>query len=150
MSGSLTSSQETESTTSIATSSSDSDSTTVYSSSSSSSDSSWLDYEYAAYIFVMLQSKKIWTYIMMQQTSRGSAENYTAYIQLWRVRKMVPRLREPRSLYALNKELGPQQAARWPADLQVINERIKHIQTIPTEPEPFYKQSKHDFIHKSH
>ncbi|XP_055899492.1 cytosolic carboxypeptidase 2-like isoform X28 [Biomphalaria glabrata] len=55
--------------------------------------------------------------------------------------KMVPRLREPRSLYALNKELGPQQAARWPADLQVINERIKHIQTIPTEPEPFYKQT---------
>lgn len=25
----------------------------------------------------------------------------------------IPHLREPRSLYALNKELGPQQAARW-------------------------------------
>ncbi|XP_059144845.1 cytosolic carboxypeptidase 2-like isoform X5 [Physella acuta] len=55
--------------------------------------------------------------------------------------KMVPRLREPRSLYALNKELGPQQAARWPSDLQVINERVHHIQTVPTEPEPFYKQT---------
>ncbi|GFS24864.1 cytosolic carboxypeptidase 2 [Elysia marginata] len=52
---------------------------------------------------------------------------------------MVPRLREPRSLYALTKELGPQQAARWPSDLQVINERIRHIQTAPSEPEPFYK-----------
>ncbi|VDI78246.1 Hypothetical predicted protein [Mytilus galloprovincialis] len=26
---------------------------------------------------------------------------------------MVPKLREPRSLFALSKELGPQQAARW-------------------------------------
>ncbi|CAL1533712.1 unnamed protein product [Lymnaea stagnalis] len=55
--------------------------------------------------------------------------------------KMVPRLREPRSLYALTKELGPQQAARWPSDLQVINERVRHIQTITSEPEPFYRQT---------
>ncbi|GFO29466.1 cytosolic carboxypeptidase 2 [Plakobranchus ocellatus] len=53
--------------------------------------------------------------------------------------KMVPRLREPRSLYALTKELGPQQAARWPSDLQVINERVRHIQTTPSEPELFYR-----------
>ncbi|XP_035828851.1 cytosolic carboxypeptidase 2 [Aplysia californica] len=55
--------------------------------------------------------------------------------------KMVPKLREPRSLYALNKELGPQQAARWPSDLQVINEKVHHIQTVPPEPEPFYKNT---------
>ncbi|BFZ04187.1 hypothetical protein BsWGS_07225 [Bradybaena similaris] len=53
--------------------------------------------------------------------------------------RLIPHLREPRSLYALNKELGPQQAARWPSDLQVINEQVKHLQTLPSEPEPFYK-----------
>ncbi|XP_055996439.1 uncharacterized protein LOC125682998 isoform X5 [Ostrea edulis] len=52
---------------------------------------------------------------------------------------MVPKLREPRNLYALAKELGPQQAARWPADIQVLDEKVKHIRYIPPEPEIFYK-----------
>ena len=52
---------------------------------------------------------------------------------------MVPKLREPRSLFALSKELGPQQAARWPSEIQVLNEKIKHMYYIPPEPEPFYK-----------
>ncbi|XP_052705976.1 uncharacterized protein LOC128181564 isoform X1 [Crassostrea angulata] len=52
---------------------------------------------------------------------------------------MVPKLREPRNLYALAKELGPQQAARWPADIQVLDEKVKHIRYIPPDPELFYK-----------
>ncbi|XP_062596008.1 uncharacterized protein LOC134257410 [Saccostrea cucullata] len=52
---------------------------------------------------------------------------------------MVPKLREPRNLYALAKELGPQQAARWPADIQVLDEKVKHIRYLPPEPELFYK-----------
>ncbi|KAJ8298800.1 hypothetical protein KUTeg_022860 [Tegillarca granosa] len=52
---------------------------------------------------------------------------------------MVPRLREPRNLYALAKELGPQQAARWPSDIQVLNEKVKHIRYVPPTREPFYK-----------
>lgn len=54
---------------------------------------------------------------------------------------MVPKLREPRSLYAVAKELGPQQAARWPSDIQVIPQRIKHIEYQPSEPEPFYRKT---------
>ncbi|KAK6191784.1 hypothetical protein SNE40_003379 [Patella caerulea] len=53
--------------------------------------------------------------------------------------KMVPKLREPRNLYALAKEPGPQQAARWPSELQVENGRINHIRYIPAEPEPVYR-----------
>ncbi|KAK3103578.1 hypothetical protein FSP39_020320 [Pinctada imbricata] len=54
---------------------------------------------------------------------------------------MVPKLREPRNLYALSKELGPQQAARWPADIQVLTDIVRHIRYIPPDPEPFYKAS---------
>ncbi|XP_025088422.1 cytosolic carboxypeptidase 2-like isoform X28 [Pomacea canaliculata] len=53
--------------------------------------------------------------------------------------RMVPRLREPRNLYALNKELGPQQAARWPSEIQVLKDRISHLYYVPPEPEPCYK-----------
>ncbi len=28
-----------------------------------------------------------------------------------------------------------------PSDLQVINERVHHLQTVPSEPEPFYRKS---------
>ncbi|XP_052797687.1 uncharacterized protein LOC128229851 isoform X23 [Mya arenaria] len=50
---------------------------------------------------------------------------------------MVPKLKDPINLFP--KELGPQQAARWPADIQVIEKKIKHIPYVPQEPEPFYK-----------
>ncbi|KAK3593957.1 hypothetical protein CHS0354_040690 [Potamilus streckersoni] len=54
---------------------------------------------------------------------------------------MVPKLREPRTLYAMTSMMGPQQAARWPSDIQVINKKITHIRYIPPEPEPFYKST---------
>ncbi|XP_070555689.1 cytosolic carboxypeptidase 2-like isoform X3 [Ptychodera flava] len=53
--------------------------------------------------------------------------------------KMVPRLREPRNLYALTKEQGAQHAARWPSVMEVLPERVMHIPYIPSNPEPFYK-----------
>ncbi|XP_052222540.1 cytosolic carboxypeptidase 2-like isoform X3 [Dreissena polymorpha] len=52
---------------------------------------------------------------------------------------MVPKLKDPINLFP--KELGPQQAARWPAEIQVIEKRIKHIPYVPSEPEPFYKNT---------
>ncbi|KAJ8024122.1 Cytosolic carboxypeptidase 2 [Holothuria leucospilota] len=52
--------------------------------------------------------------------------------------KVVPKLKEPRNLYALSKEAGPQQAPRWPADMEVLPEMIQHITYVPTEREPFY------------
>ncbi|XP_033106101.1 uncharacterized protein LOC117108244 isoform X2 [Anneissia japonica] len=55
--------------------------------------------------------------------------------------KMVPKLREPRNLYALNKEYGPQQAPRWPADLEVLPERVSHITAVPNIEESFYVPS---------
>ncbi|XP_077995004.1 cytosolic carboxypeptidase 2-like [Glandiceps talaboti] len=53
--------------------------------------------------------------------------------------KMVPKLREPRNLYALTKEQGAQHAARWPSVMEVIPERVLHIADVATSPEPFYQ-----------
>ncbi|XP_071809409.1 uncharacterized protein [Asterias amurensis] len=55
--------------------------------------------------------------------------------------KMVPRLREPRHLYALSKEGGSQQAPRWPADVEVLSNRVYHKPYVPSEPERFYEPS---------
>ncbi|XP_046573765.1 cytosolic carboxypeptidase 2-like isoform X1 [Haliotis rubra] len=65
----------------------------------------------------------------------------TQLVYSYEAGRMVPKLREPRNLYALAKEPGPQQAARWPADLQVQDNKVKHIRYVPTEPETFYKQT---------
>ncbi|XP_067655304.1 cytosolic carboxypeptidase 2-like isoform X4 [Haliotis asinina] len=65
----------------------------------------------------------------------------TQLVYSYEAGRMVPKLREPRNLYALAKESGPQQAARWPADLQVQDNKVKHIRYVPTEPETFYKQT---------
>lgn len=55
----------------------------------------------------------------------------------------VSRLREPRQLFAAsNPSLGPQQLARWPAELEVAVERVQHLFTIPQTPEAFYVRSK--------
>ncbi|XP_071831159.1 uncharacterized protein [Apostichopus japonicus] len=53
--------------------------------------------------------------------------------------KLVPKLKEPRNLYALSKEAGPQQAPRWPADMEVLPEPVQQISYIPKEREPFYQ-----------
>ncbi|XP_030845619.1 uncharacterized protein LOC582973 isoform X1 [Strongylocentrotus purpuratus] len=55
--------------------------------------------------------------------------------------KMVPKLREPRNLYALAKEPGPQQAPRWPADIEVLRDTVLHVDDVPTENEPFFQPS---------
>ncbi|XP_071100297.1 cytosolic carboxypeptidase 2-like isoform X3 [Haliotis cracherodii] len=65
----------------------------------------------------------------------------TQLVYSYEAGRMVPKLREPRNLYALAKEPGPQQAARWPADLQVQDNKVKHMRYVPTDPETFYKQT---------
>ncbi|XP_055709584.1 cytosolic carboxypeptidase Nna1 isoform X5 [Phlebotomus papatasi] len=54
----------------------------------------------------------------------------------------IARLKEPRDLFALPKERDydcPQQAARWPIECQVLEERIYHIEYVPESPEPYYQ-----------
>uniref|UniRef100_A0A452I7R3 Cytosolic carboxypeptidase 2 n=1 Tax=Gopherus agassizii TaxID=38772 RepID=A0A452I7R3_9SAUR len=51
----------------------------------------------------------------------------------------VPRLREPRGLFAVPTSRGPLQAPRWPLECEVIKEQIQHIEWVPPEPEPFYQ-----------
>ncbi|XP_029769641.1 cytosolic carboxypeptidase 2 [Terrapene carolina triunguis] len=51
----------------------------------------------------------------------------------------VPRLREPRGLFAVPTSRGPLQAPRWPVECEVIKEQIQHIEWVPSEPEPFYQ-----------
>ncbi|CAH2092133.1 unnamed protein product [Euphydryas editha] len=53
--------------------------------------------------------------------------------------KTTAKLKEPRDLFALPKELDcPQQAPRWPSECQVVEERIQHIIWSPASPEPYY------------
>nr|XP_039266870.1 uncharacterized protein LOC120342204 isoform X2 [Styela clava] len=52
--------------------------------------------------------------------------------------KKIPKLREPRNLYALTKEAGPQQATRWPSHMQVVCSSVHFIEYIPPVPDPFY------------
>ncbi|CAG4941108.1 unnamed protein product [Colias eurytheme] len=53
--------------------------------------------------------------------------------------KTIAKLKEPRDLFALPKELDcPQQAPRWPSECQVVEERIQHICWSPASPEPYY------------
>ncbi|XP_026491782.2 cytosolic carboxypeptidase 2 [Vanessa tameamea] len=53
--------------------------------------------------------------------------------------KTTAKLKEPRDLFALPKELDcPQQAPRWPSECQVVEERIQHIMWSPASPEPYY------------
>jgi hypothetical protein len=40
------------------------------------------------------------------------------------------------------KELEFQREPRWPTEMQVLPEKIKHVQWAPGGPEPFYKSSK--------
>lgn len=52
----------------------------------------------------------------------------------------IAKLKEPRDLFALPKELDcPQQPARWPTECQVYEERVQHIEYTPSEPEPYYQ-----------
>ncbi|KAL0884039.1 hypothetical protein ABMA27_016069 [Loxostege sticticalis] len=56
--------------------------------------------------------------------------------------RTTAKLKEPRDLFALPKELDcPQQAPRWPSECQVVEERIQHIGWNPASPEPYYIQT---------
>ncbi|XP_037870715.1 cytosolic carboxypeptidase 2 isoform X2 [Bombyx mori] len=56
--------------------------------------------------------------------------------------RTIAKLKEPRDLFALPKELDcPQQAPRWPSECQVVEERIHHITWSPATPEPYYSPS---------
>ena len=56
----------------------------------------------------------------------------------------VSRLKEPRQLFAITTStLGPQQQARWPAELEVAIEKLKHSFNSPSVKEPFYIKSKY-------
>ncbi|XP_055844592.1 cytosolic carboxypeptidase Nna1 isoform X2 [Episyrphus balteatus] len=54
--------------------------------------------------------------------------------------KPIARLKEPRDLFALPKDKDndcSQQAARWPTECQVLDERIQHIAYVPVTPEAY-------------
>ncbi|GBP61811.1 Cytosolic carboxypeptidase Nna1 [Eumeta japonica] len=56
--------------------------------------------------------------------------------------RTIAKLKEPRELFALPKELDcPQQAPRWPTECQVVEERIQHITWCPASPEPYYART---------
>ncbi|XP_041052604.1 cytosolic carboxypeptidase 2 [Carcharodon carcharias] len=59
--------------------------------------------------------------------------------------KHIPRLREPRSLYAI-ATCGPQQTPRWPIECEVIKEQIRHIEWTPPEPEELYQPSRQEYM----
>ncbi|XP_075972430.1 nna1 carboxypeptidase isoform X3 [Anticarsia gemmatalis] len=53
--------------------------------------------------------------------------------------RTTAKLKEPRDLFALPKELDcPQQAPRWPSECQVVEEKIQHLTWSPASPEPYY------------
>nr|CAD7259570.1 unnamed protein product [Timema shepardi] len=59
-----------------------------------------------------------------------------------RTLRPVARLKEPRDLFAFPRELDcPQQAARWPSECQVLEERIHHIEYVPPAPEQYYQST---------
>ncbi|XP_069077704.1 cytosolic carboxypeptidase 2 isoform X1 [Pleurodeles waltl] len=53
--------------------------------------------------------------------------------------RLVPRLREPRGLFAAPTLGTPLQPPRWPIECEVIKEEICHIERTPTNPERFYE-----------
>lgn len=56
--------------------------------------------------------------------------------------KKVPKLREPRNLFAFSKDKGQQASPRWPYQMKILPTRPKHIQYIPRNTEPFIKPEK--------
>ncbi|PFX25530.1 Cytosolic carboxypeptidase 2 [Stylophora pistillata] len=54
----------------------------------------------------------------------------------------VPKLREPRNLYAFSKDKGQQSSPRWPYQMKILPTTPKHIQQIPRNPEAFIKPEK--------
>ncbi|KAG8238549.1 hypothetical protein J437_LFUL018451 [Ladona fulva] len=55
-----------------------------------------------------------------------------------RTNRTIARLKEPRELFSLSRDISTQQGVRWPIECQVIDEPIHHIEYIPPVPEPYY------------
>ena len=41
------------------------------------------------------------------------------------------------------KEIEYQREPRWPVEMQVLPDKIRHIESFSKEPEPYYVKSKH-------
>nr|XP_019599254.1 PREDICTED: cytosolic carboxypeptidase 2 isoform X4 [Rhinolophus sinicus] len=57
-----------------------------------------------------------------------------------------PRLREPRDLFGFFSGSAPLQAPRWPIECEVIKENIRHIESVPPQPEYFYQPTGNEKI----
>nr|XP_033784489.1 cytosolic carboxypeptidase 2 isoform X2 [Geotrypetes seraphini] len=53
--------------------------------------------------------------------------------------RYIPRLREPRGLFAMPSFHGSVQAPRWPIECEVIEDEIYHIEWVPLTAEEFYQ-----------
>ncbi|KAM4618110.1 cytosolic carboxypeptidase 2 [Discoglossus pictus] len=60
--------------------------------------------------------------------------------------QVIPRLSEPRGLFASSSQNGFLQPPRWPTDCEVINEEISHIEWNPPDPEIFYKPTGNELM----
>ncbi|XP_023566627.1 cytosolic carboxypeptidase 2 isoform X2 [Octodon degus] len=56
-----------------------------------------------------------------------------------KVDRVAPRLRKPRELFPIFSSWGPAQAPRWPVECEVLQDKVRHIEWIPPEPEYFYQ-----------
>ncbi|XP_028513469.1 cytosolic carboxypeptidase 3-like [Exaiptasia diaphana] len=83
-----------------------------------------------------LKSVDISDYKLFEEEQRT-----TQIIYSYKGGKKVPKLREPRNLFAFNEE-RKLQAPRWPGEMKVLNIRPRFIEYTPKEPEPFCKQGK--------
>ncbi|XP_031575194.1 cytosolic carboxypeptidase 2-like, partial [Actinia tenebrosa] len=85
-----------------------------------------------------LKSVDITDYKVFEEEKRT-----TQLVYSYKGGKRVPKLREPRNLFAFNEEKGLQ-PPRWPSEMRVISTRPRFIDYAPKNPEPFWKQDKVD------
>uniref|UniRef100_A0A0A9VVW5 Cytosolic carboxypeptidase NnaD n=1 Tax=Lygus hesperus TaxID=30085 RepID=A0A0A9VVW5_LYGHE len=61
----------------------------------------------------------------------------------------VARLKEPRDLFTLPKEPEcAQEAAKWPAECQVVDMKVQHIEAMPMMPELYYTSTGKEIVVK--
>ncbi|RZF43046.1 hypothetical protein LSTR_LSTR001224 [Laodelphax striatellus] len=86
---------------------------------------------------MMLYSKRSYLSSFLQNTLKSNQVEINTDSKTL---KPIAKLREPKDLFSLPKEIDcAQQAARWPAECQVLDERIQHIDYTPAEPELYYQ-----------
>lgn len=53
-------------------------------------------------------------------------------------------LKDNNNIYNIGmKEIEYQREPRWPVEMQVLPDKIRHIESFSKEPEPYYVKSKH-------